>query len=74
MIKREFSIKGVDFVVADYHPRKNEFEKGLKYQLLIKIYDNPYDDTDYRYMSTGFKANTIKEAKNIAFNEYASWL
>ena len=54
MIKREFSIKGVGFVVADYRARKNGFEKGLKYQLLIKIYDNPDNSDDYYFMSTGF--------------------
>ena len=74
MIKRDFSIKGVDFVVADYRPRNNEFEKRLKYQLLIKIYDNPWNNNDYHFMSTGFKANTIKEAKFIAQEQYARWL
>ena len=74
MIKREFTINGIDFLVADYKARHNEFERGLKYQLLIKIYDNPYNPNDFYFRSAGYKGSTIKELKNIASREIAKWM
>lgn len=74
MIKRDFSVKGIDFLVADYKARHNEFERGLKYLLLIKIYDNPYNDNDYSFKSTGYKGSTIKELKELANREIDRWM
>ena len=72
-MKREISIKGIDFVIADYRPRKNEFEKSLKYQLLIKVFDG-IRDCDYSYRSTGNKFSTIKSAKEWIKRNYFIYL
>lgn len=71
-MKREFSIKGIDFTIADYRPRKNEYEKGLKYQLLIKVYDGPRD-FDFYYRSTGVKSATIKKLREYAERNIYTW-
>ena len=71
-MKRDYSFRGRDFVVADYRARKNEYEKGLKYQLLIKVYDG-LRSVDYHYRSTGYKGSTIKECIRFA-EEYARWV
>lgn len=71
-MKREFSIKGIDFTIADYRPRKNEYEKGLKYQLLIKVYDGPRD-LDFYYRSTGVKSATIKKLREYAERNIYTW-
>ena len=53
-MKREFIYKGISFYIGNYAPRKNEFEKGLKYQVFV----------DYSgYYGTGAKFATIKSAK-----------
>lgn len=58
--KRNFTINSIGFTVGDYKPRKNEYEKGLKYILLIKCYDSPIKEY-YSYMDTGFRGCTINE-------------
>lgn len=73
MIKREFTLRGIDFVVADYRPRRNEFERGLKYQLLKKVYDSPRADW-YSYHSTGYKGCTIKECRQYAKAHILDWI
>ncbi len=70
---REFSLRGIDFVVADYRPRKNEFEKGLKYQLLVKVYDGPKPEY-YSHRSTGFHGSTVQECREWAEKNIAMWL
>lgn len=63
---RNFTIKGIDFTVGDYRPRKNEFEKGLKYILLIKVYDTPARKDYFSYRDTGARFSTIKAARKYA--------
>lgn len=58
--KRNFTIKDRDFTVGDYRPRNNEYEKGLKYILLLKVYDSPIEEY-FSYMDTGFRGCTIYE-------------
>lgn len=72
-MKRDFSIHGIDFTIANYRPRKNEFEKGLKYQLLIKIYDGPRE-CDFYYRGTRYYGSTIAELKQIAEKNIYAWL
>ena len=72
-MKRDFIVKGINFTVADYRPRNNEYERGLKYQLLIKVFDGPRE-TDFYYRSTGAKFETIKAARAWAVDNIATWL
>ena len=65
-IKREFTIAGIEFVVGNYRPRQNEFERGLKYMLLVK--------ENCCYYDTGMRGCTIKECKEYAKREIARWL
>lgn len=73
MFNRNFSYKGIDFTIADYRPRNNGFEHGLKYQLLIKVHDG-FRDCDFSYRSTGYKFSTLKAAKQFVINNYWMWL
>ena len=73
MRQREFSLRGMDFVVADYRPRHNEFERGLKYQLLKKYYDTPVKEY-FGYISTGYKGRTIKECRQYAEAHILDWI
>lgn len=76
---RNFFINGISFCVADYKPLRNDFEKGLKYQLLIEIKDGMcvvngkvcYDNV---YRSTGVFGSTIKELREYAKNNISMWL
>jgi hypothetical protein len=63
---RNFTIKGIDFTVGDYRHRGNEFEKGLKYILLIKVYDTPAREDYFSYMDTGARFSTIRAARKYA--------
>ena len=71
---RNFTIKGIDFTVADYRPRRNEFERGLKYQLLIKVYDTPGKPEWFSYRNTGMRSETIKGCREFAEREIYRWL
>lgn len=76
---RDFTIKGVDFHIGNYRPRKNEFEKGLKYQLFVKVYDGMcvVDGKvvdDFRFQGTSIYGSTIKEIKETAKREIYRWL
>lgn len=72
-MKRDFIVKGINFTVADYRPRNNDFERGLKYQLLIRVYDGPRD-SDFYYRSTGAKFATISAARDYASKNIVMWL
>ena len=72
-MNRNISIKGIDFVIADYRPRRNEFERGLKYQALIKVFDGPRD-CDYSFRSTGAHFSTIKAAKRWISSNYIMYM
>lgn len=61
-MKRDFTYKGIDFHIGGYTPRKNEFERGLKYKLFV---DNT--PTDYCF-------STIHETRNFVFKNYFIWL
>lgn len=61
-MKRNINIKGIAFYIGNCTPRKNEFERGLKYRLFVD--DLP---TDYCF-------STIKEAKEFINNNYFIWL
>ena len=63
---RNFTIKGIEFTVGDYRPRNNEFEKGLKYILLIKVYDTPAREDYFSYRDTGARFATIRAARKYA--------
>lgn len=67
MFNREFSYHGIDFTIANYRARKNEYETGLKYQLLIKVFDG-IRNCDFHYQSTGYKFSTLKAAKQFAID------
>ena len=73
MFNRDFSSHGIAFTIANYRPRNNEFERGLKYQLLIRIQDGPRD-CDFIYRSTSYKFESLKAAKQFAINNYSMWL
>lgn len=60
-MKNDFTIKGIEFHIGGYTPRKNEFEKGLKYQLYVN--DRP----------TGYKFCTKHECKEYAEKNYWCW-
>ena len=72
-MNREFKLRGIDFVVADYRPRHNEFERGLKYQLLKKVYDSLREEW-YSYHSTGYKGATIKACREYAEAHILDWI
>ena len=72
-MNREFNLKGIDFVVANYRPRHNEFEMGLKYQLLKKVYDSPKREW-YSYYNTGYKGATIKACREYAEAHILDWI
>lgn len=61
-MKRTFEKKGISFKVANYTPRNNEYEKGLKYKLWV-------DD-----IPTSHCFSTIKEAIKFADDNYFIWL
>ena len=61
-MKNKFTYKGVNFEIGRYTPRKNEFERGLKYQLFVG--DIP----------TGAKFETKHGAKNYAIENIYMWL
>lgn len=61
-MKRDFEVKGIRFHLGNYTPRRNEFERGLKYQLYVDG------------IPTGYKFNTLKEGKAYATKNYFSWL
>lgn len=54
-----FAVASIQFMLAHYTPRNNEYEKGLKYELFIC-----YEDGIKH--STGYKFETIKLAKEWA--------
>lgn len=79
-MKRDFEVKGVEFTIANYTPRNNEYEKGLKYQLFIKVYDGAYciknghETADYTYHATGYKSHSLRDCKKYALENYWTWI
>ena len=61
-MKRDIQIKGIDFHIGNYTPRRNEYEKGLKY----KLYAGGIP-TDHVF-------STLREAKEFINNNYWLWL
>lgn len=61
-MKREIEKCGVNAYISNYTPRRNEYEKGLKYRLIV-------DDTP-----TGYLFSTIKEAKEFFCINYFIWI
>lgn len=61
-MKREIEKKGVKAYIANYTPRRNEYEKGLKYKLIIGE------------MPTNYCFSTIKEAIAFFDKNYFIWL
>lgn len=57
-MKRQYIYKNIVFNIANYQPRENAFEKGLKYQLFVS--DIP----------TNHKFSTIKDCKQWINNNY----
>lgn len=72
-MKREFTINGIEFYIANYNPRRNEYERGLKYDLMMKDYFN-YNAGEYTYRSTGAKFETMRGCKDYARREIARWM
>lgn len=74
---RQFCLKDITFTVGDYRRRSNEFEKGLKYMLLIKVYDQTFggkSEEHYSYRDTGYRGSTIRECREWARNNIARWV
>ena len=69
-MNNKFTYKGVEFEIANYNARKNEFEHGLKYQLFVLR--SWYRD-ELRYIPTGAKFETKHAAKNYAIENYFIW-
>ena len=69
-MNREFEVKGVEFLIGNYTPRHNEFEKGLKYQLFVKR--NLPRKGDY-WLPTEIRSETLKELKAYATENYWVW-
>ena len=65
-MKREFSINDIDFRISNYSARKNEYEKGLKYQLFHKAYFD-FSDVPERWIPIS-KHSTLHQAKQAAEN------
>lgn len=72
-MNRHFNFKGIHFYIGNYTPRRNEFERGLKYELYII---EPLQGSMYPLytISTGYKFETIKQAKKYAVENYFCWL
>ena len=71
-MKRDFEVKGIAFSVRNYTPRKNEFEKGLKYELFVKRGWPGYPDG--RFLGTGARFETIAAAKKYAVDNVSRWM
>ena len=66
MASRTFAVKGIEFLIGNYTPRNNEYEKDLKYSLYVKV-----DDSGCVFwMPTDYKFSTIKECKEWAEREW----
>ncbi len=61
-MKRDKNIKGLIFHLGNYTPRKNEFERGLKYRLFV---DN---------IPTGYTFGTLREGWQFVNDNYWRWL
>lgn len=66
-MRREVEVKGIRFYLANYTPRKNEYEKGLKYKIFLMT------DTD-GYIPTSYVFETLKEAKAFLNKNYFMWM
>jgi len=72
-MKRDFIITANDgteifFRIGNRTPRRNEYERGLKYHLYVM------DKKDFIFYPTGRYYSTIKEAKEDARKNYFIWL
>ena len=70
---RNFKIGDTELCIGNYTPRKNTFEKGLKYILLKRVYDGNNADT-FSCHDTGFRGSTIRECKEWAYANKARWM
>lgn len=61
-MNNKFTYKGIEFEIANYNARKNEFEHGLKYQLFVGGYP------------TSYKFSTKHNLKEYAKQYYWLWL
>lgn len=68
-MKREIEYKGIKFFIGNYTPRKNEYEKGLKYKLYVKRY-SPITRPDGEYIPTDSCFETIRQAKEWIKREW----
>ena len=60
-MNRKFTVHNIDFEIGNYTPRKNDFEKGLKYHL-------------FRFgIPTGYKFSTIKECTQFVTENWVIW-
>ena len=66
-MNRDFIVHGVHFMIGNQTPRKNEFERGLKYRLFVR-------DVDYGYMPTQYTFSTIHEGIKFINKNYFIWL
>lgn len=55
-MKRIYQYADMQFKIGNYTPRRNEYERGLKYEVFIMG-----DDSVYR--GTGYRFSTMHEAK-----------
>lgn len=61
-MKRDIEKKGILFHIGNQTPRKNEYERGLKYRLFVNGYP------------TSHAFCTIREAKEFAEKNYFLWM
>lgn len=73
-MKRDIVINNIYFTIADYRARRNEFEKGLKYQVLKKTYDCPARPDYFSYHYAGYKGCTINECKKWIADHYLDFI
>ena len=57
-MNRDIDIKGIHFHISNYTPRRNTFERGIKYKLFVD------------YIPTEYHFSTIKECKSWIEKNY----
>ena len=64
-MKREVTIKGIDFFLGNYTPRNNPYEKGMKYRVFLK--------DEKGFIPTSYIFATLKDSKEFLEKNYWMW-
>ena len=56
-MKREIIIKDIKFYIANYTPRRNEYERGQKYKLFVDEIPTAYTFTTIKAAKSFIKSN-----------------